>query len=231
MTKCVNCGREIPPGKFCAYCGAEVSKASNGPLPPSFDPSTLSPRYEESSSGGEPTLVNRMARAMRLDVSLYEEVEKDEKAMNQAVAVVVISSICAGIGSMIGSLSEGGAGLALVGSIVGMITALIGWFIWSFITYFVGTRITKGQETKADYGELLRTIGFSSSPGVINVLSFIPLVSFIAGIWQLAAMIVAVRQALDFTTTRAILTCIIGWIVNMLILVLIGGLMAIPFLL
>ncbi|UCD73728.1 MAG: YIP1 family protein [Candidatus Bathyarchaeota archaeon] len=172
-----------------------------------------------------------MIRAMRLDVSLYEEVEKDENAMNQAVAVVVISSICAGIGSMISSLSEGGAGLALVGSIVGMITALIGWFIWSFVTYFVGTRITKGQETKADYGELLRTIGFSSSPGVINILSFIPLVSFIVGIWQLAAMIVAVRQALDFTTNRAILTCILGWITYMLLLILFGGLMAIPFLL
>lgn len=231
MTKCVNCGRDIPPGKFCAYCGAEVSKASNGPLPPPFDPSILSPKYEESSSERDPNLVGRMIRAMRLDASLYEEVEKDETAMNQAVAVVVISSICAGIGSMIRSISEGGTGLVLVGSIVGMITALVGWFLWSFITYFVGTKITKGKETKADYGELLRTIGFSSSPGVVNLLSFIPLVSFIVGIWQLAAMIVAVRQALDFTTNRAILTCIIGWIANMLLLVLVGGLMAIPFLL
>jgi hypothetical protein len=172
-----------------------------------------------------------MIRAMRLDASLYEEVEKDENAMNQAVAVVVIGSICAGVGSLIRSISEGGTGLALVGSIVGMITALIGWFIWSFITYVVGTRITKGRETQADYGELLRAIGFSSSPGVFNILSFLPLVSFLVGIWQLAAMIVAVRQALDFTTTKAILTCIIGWIANVLLWVLVGGLMAIPFLL
>ena len=167
---------------------------------------------------------------MRLDVSLYEEVEKDEGAVNQAVTVVIVSSICAGIGSLIRSLFGGGTGIVLIGAIVWMIVTLVGWFIWSFIIYIVGTRITKGQETQADYGELLCTIGFSSSPGVFNILSFIPFVPFAVGIWQLVAMVVAVRQALDFSTTKAIMTCIIGWIVNTILGILIGGMMALPFL-
>jgi len=55
------------------------------------------------------------------------------------------------------------------------------------------------------------------------------LISLVASIWALIAMVIAVRQALDFTTGRAILTCIVGWIVMVVILTAIGLLIAIPF--
>ena len=172
-------------------------------------------------------LVSRMMRAMKLDASLYEEVERDSGALTQAVMVVVISSICAGVGSLIGSLFRGGLGLGLFGAISGIILALIGWLIWSFLTYIIGTKLLKGPRTSADYGELLRTIGFSSAPGVFSVLNFIPFASLIVGLWQLAAMVIAVRQALDFDTVKAVLTCVIGWFANLLIAMM----MALPFLL
>jgi len=162
-------------------------------------------------------LIIRMIRAARLDVSLYEEVEKDVKATNQAILVVVIASICAGIGVAIGGQMAGGLGGLVSGLIIGVITALISWFVWSFITYFIGTRVFKGPKTEATYGELLRCIGFSSSPGVLRILIFIPIlgaiIAFIASIWSLVAMVIAVRQALDFSTGRAIATCIVGFIV------------------
>lgn len=166
-------------------------------------------------------LINRMIRAARLDVSLYEEVEKDVKATDQAILVVIIASICAGIGMAIAGQMSGGLGGLVFGLAVGAITALIGWFIWSFITYFIGTRVFKGPKTEATYGELLRCIGFSSSPGVIRILSFIPILGgiifFVASIWSLVAMVVAVRQALDFSTGRAIATCLVGFIVLVVI--------------
>ena len=166
-------------------------------------------------------IVNRMIRAARLDVSLYEEVEKDVTATNEAVLVVVIASICAGIGMAIGGQMAGGLGGLVFWLAVGAITALIGWFVWSFITYFIGTRVFKGPKTESSYGELLRCIGFSSSPGVLRILSFIPIVgaiiAFVAMIWSLVAMVIAVRQALDFTTGRAIATCIVGFIVLVII--------------
>jgi len=171
-------------------------------------------------------LTNRMIRAMKLDSSLYEEVERDETAMNQAITVVVISSLCAGVGSLLNQMFKGRFGV--FGLITVVISALIGWLIWSYITYFIGTRLFKGAETSAEYGELLRTIGFSNSPGVFNIFNFIPLVSLIVGIWQLASMIIAVRQALDFDTTKAILTCIVGWIAYIIIAIVLGGLMALP---
>jgi hypothetical protein len=159
---------------------------------------------------------NRMIRAAKLDVSLYEEVEADKGALGQAMAVVVLSSIAAGLGS---------TGMGVGGILMGTIAALIGWYIWAYLTYFIGTKVLSEPQTKADHGELLRTIGFSSSPGLIRVFGLIPglagIVFLVASIWMLIAMIIAVRQALDYhSTSRAIGVCLIGWIIQALILVL-----------
>jgi hypothetical protein len=160
---------------------------------------------------------DRIIRAAKLDVDLYEEVEADKGAMGQAMGVVVLSSIAAGVGT----IARGGLG----GMLIGTILALVGWYVWAYITYFIGTKFLPEPQTKADYGELLRTIGFSSSPGLIRVLSIIPglgrVVFLVASIWMLVAMIIAVRQALDYESTlRAVGVCVIGWIIQALFLML-----------
>jgi hypothetical protein len=168
-------------------------------------------------------LLDGMIRAAKLDVNFYEKVEADKGSFGQAMAVVVLSSIAAGIGSI------GQAGV--VGILTGTIAALIGWYIWAYLTYFIGTKFLAEPQTKADYGELLRTIGFSSSPGVIRILGIIPglnvIVNLVAGVWMLVAMVVAVRQALDYKSTgRAVGVCIIGWIIQMVITVLLFSIFA-----
>lgn len=160
------------------------------------------------------SFTNRMVRAAKLDVNLYEEVEADKQAMGQAMGVVVLASLAAGIGSV------GTTGIS--GLLLGTIGALAGWFIWAFITFFVGTKILPEPQTEADYGELLRTIGFSSSPGLLRILGVVPILGPIifigCGIWMLVAMIIAVRQALDYKSTwRAVGVCIIGWIIQMVL--------------
>ncbi len=160
---------------------------------------------------------NRIIRAAKLDVALYEEVEADKSALGQAMGVVVLSSIAAGIGST--------AKAGLLGMLMVVVVALIGWYIWAYLTYFIGTKLLPEPQTKADHGELLRTIGFSSSPGLIRVLGIIPglqsIVFPIAAIWMLVAMIIAVRQALDYTSTlRAIGVCIIGWVIQIALFIL-----------
>jgi len=160
---------------------------------------------------------DRIIRAAKLDVHLYEEVEADKGAMGQAMAVVILSSIAGGIGTP--------AGLGLGVIFIGTIAALVAWYIWAFLTYFIGTKLLPEPQTKADVGELLRTIGFSSSPGLIRVLGIIPflrgLVFLIAGVWMLVAMVIAVRQALDYQSTlRAVGVCIVGWIAQAAVLML-----------
>jgi len=160
---------------------------------------------------------DRIIRAAKLDVRLYEEVEADTGAMGQAMGVVVLSSIAAGVGSI--------ARVGLGGIFTGTIVALIGWYVWAYLTYFIGTKFLPEPQTKANPGELLRTIGFSSSPGLIRVLGIFPglagVVFPVAAIWMLVAMVIAVRQALDYKSTlRAVGVCVIGWVIQILILLL-----------
>lgn len=155
-------------------------------------------------------LIDRMIGAARLDAATYEEVEADTNATGQAMAVVLLSSVAAGIGALGHTQGAGVIGAA--------IAALAGWVIWAGLTYLIGTRLLPEPQTRADFGELLRTIGFSSSPGVLRALAFVPIlgwiVAIIASIWMLAAMIVAIRQALDYSSTwRAVAVALIGWIV------------------
>ena len=112
--------------------------------------------------------------------------------------------------------------LGVVGLVIGTFGALIGWFIWAYMTYFIGTKLLPEPQTHADQGQLLRTIGFSSAPGLIRVLAIIPslanMVHLIAGIWMLVAMVIAVRQALDYhSTLRAVGVCVIGWVTQTVI--------------
>jgi hypothetical protein len=151
------------------------------------------------------SLTDRMLAAAKLEVWAYEEVEADETATSQAAIVVVIVAVARAIGSW-----EGGLG-AIIG---GAISAILGWLLWSAITYFIGTRLFHGTAT---WGELLRTIGFAQAPGVLLILAAIPLVGwlvrFAVFVWILIAGIVAIRQALDFDTGRAVATAVIGWLV------------------
>jgi hypothetical protein len=165
------------------------------------------------------TFVERMVRAGKLDVTLYEEVENDTAAMGQALGVVVLSSVAAGIG----------AGTGVQGFILGTIASLLGWAFWAWITYFIGTRWLREAGTHADWSQLARTIGFAQAPGILRVVGIIPflqgLVFLVTAIWTLVAVIIAVRQALDFTSTlRAAAVCFIGWLVQVVLTALVMAL-------
>ena len=169
----------------------------------------------------------RVIRAAKLDASLYEEVEKDTQALPQAMGVVILSAVAAGIG-LASRIKVGMAGI-----LFGAFAGLISWYIWALLTYLIGTKFLPEPQTKADLGELLRTIGFSSSPGLIRVLGIIAgferAVFSFAAAWMLVAMVIAVKCALDYKSIwRAVGVCLIGWIVQVLLLAflltLFGGL-------
>lgn len=168
---------------------------------------------------------DRIIKSALLDPNIYEEVEADKESMGQAAIVVILSSVAAGIGS-IGT--NGIAGLVFV-----TVIALIGWLVWAFLTFYIGTKLLPEPQTKSDYGELLRTIGFASSPGLIRVLGIIPwigtIVFVIGGIWMLVAMVIAVRQALDYKSTlRAVGVCVIGWIIQFVVILLLFRILGVP---
>ncbi|MFP4417633.1 MAG: YIP1 family protein [Chitinivibrionales bacterium] len=157
---------------------------------------------------------SRIGKAIILDKDIYEEVEADRSALGQATGVVVLSSIAAGIGTY----QEAGA----AGLLLGLVSALVGWYIWAYLTYFIGAKLLPEAQTEADHGQLLRTLGFASAPGLFRVFGIVPflggVVILVASIWMLMATVIAVRQALDYTSTfRAFGVCFIGWLIQIIL--------------
>jgi len=166
-------------------------------------------------------MIKPMIGAAKLDIAIYEEVEADTSATRQAMVVVVLVALATGIGTY---GSGGPAGL-----VVGIVAGIGAWALWAWITYFVGTTVLKSAETEANWGQLARTLAFAQSPGVLKVFGFIPVlgpwVFFIASIWQLVAMVIAIRQALDYTSTwRAVGVAVVGFIPYVIVIGLVYAL-------
>ena len=155
-------------------------------------------------------LFSRMIRAAKLDPELYEEVEADESAFSDALIIVALS----GVATMAGLTGR----LNLGELISGLVLGILAWAGWSALAFLVGTRICPEPQTKADWGELLRTTGFATTPAMLSILGIFPvfagLITIMASVWILLAFGVAVRQALDYrSTSRAIAVCFVGWVV------------------
>jgi len=149
---------------------------------------------------------------MALDVNAYEDVEADEGATTHAAITVVLASIAAGVGAR--RLGSAPGSVLVFGAV-----ALVLWAAWSLLTFEVGARLLPGRRTHSSVGELLRTLGFSVSPGLLLVLGALPGLTLpifaMVAVWMLVAMIVAVRQALDYSSTgRAIAVCVVGWLLT-----------------
>jgi hypothetical protein len=167
------------------------------------------------------TFVQRMIGAAKLDPAAFEEVENDRTATPQALGVVILASVAGGL-----AMGDG-----LRGLVVGTIAGLIGWVVWAWLIHFIGTRWLPEPETRADTGELLRVLGFASAPGILRIVGILPflakLVLAVTAIWTLIAVVIGVRQALDYRSTgRAIGVCLIGWLVQIAIFAVFGLLLS-----
>lgn len=152
------------------------------------------------------TLSERMLGAARLETATYEDVERDRTATPQALIVVVLTALAAGLGF--------GAGLR--GILINTVAAIVLWAIWAALVFWIGTRLLPETQTRADWGEVARTVGFAQSPGVLRVLGVIPIlgdfIRAIVDVWVLIATVIAVRQALDYSSLgRAVGVCLVGW--------------------
>ncbi|HKB11275.1 MAG TPA: hypothetical protein VKD69_11485 [Vicinamibacterales bacterium] len=174
-----------------------------------------------TTAAASTSFVMRLIGAISVDPVTYEEVEGDPTATGQALLVVLLSSLSAGIGAR-GFVSSSTAGVLFISAV-----AMVAWAAWALVTYTIGTRLMPEPQTRADVGQLLRTIGFSSAPGMLRIFGIVPGAApaafAITSLWMLVAMVVAVRQALDYTSTaRAVAVCLLGWTLALAIAVTVG---------
>jgi hypothetical protein len=169
------------------------------------------------------TFTERMLGASRLDQTTYEEVEADTGATGQALGVVVLTGLASGIG----------LGAGVTGLVLGTLATVLGWYVWAFIIYFIGTRWFPEPQTHADWGQVLRTVGFANTPGILRVIGVIPflrgIVFVVTAVWVLVAVVIAVRAALDYTSTlRAVGVCVAGWVIQWFIFGVVAALLGAP---
>ena len=169
-------------------------------------------------------MISRGLRAAKLDVTLYNEVEADASLNRQALMVVIFAAVLSFIGSAVGGLFSSSISTTLLLAVFIAVWTVVGYYIWSYLTWFIGTRFFGGT---AEPGELMRTIGYAYAPQWLNVLNFIPCVgailSIVVSIWSLVAGIIAIREALDVDTGKAVITAIIGWLVIFVVTLVITG--------
>ncbi len=168
------------------------------------------------------TFLQRAIGAARLSVPIFEEIEADRTATAQALVIVVLSNLAAGIGLTSGVLNAPVLHRVML--------ALLLWVFWAIATYIVGVYLMPEPQTQTDVGELLRTIGFAASPGMLRIFGMVPVIGgtiyVIATVWMLVAIVIAIRQALDYNSTgRAIVVCVITGLIGVVMAALFGALL------
>jgi hypothetical protein len=163
-------------------------------------------------------MIDRMRRATMLDRLLYQEAENDRSLTQEALLIVVIVSLVNGIGALLGGIIAGRFGHALLGAVLAVVIGIVNYYIWSYVTYFVGTSFLGGT---ADVGEVLRVLGYAYTPQLLRLLGFIPCVGWVFSlgglVLSLVAAVIGLREALDFDTGKAVLTAVIGWVIILII--------------
>ena len=173
------------------------------------------------------TYTSRLMRAIALDASVFEEIEHDRGALAGALATVLLATFAAGVGA------GGWRGVSLRTFLIFAVIALVSWSVWAVVTLEIGGRVMPEPQTRATYSEMLRPLGFAAAPGLMMAFAAFPVVTglvfAVAAVWMLAAMVLAVRQALDYTSTgRAIAVCVLGWVLALVMSVTLGVLFSQP---
>lgn len=169
-------------------------------------------------------LWRRMRMAALLDADIYEEVEADHSSIRQAVLIVTVACLVSAAARYLMGVQAGVAsdrlGLQVVLSLLEPVAIWVGGSAFAFM---VGASFFRGPDTETDFKEVLRTTGFAFTPALLHIFAVVPpaalglSIDLLARAWTFACVVVAIRQALDFTTLRAVGTfggaAILLWLV------------------
>jgi hypothetical protein len=169
-------------------------------------------------------MVERIMRVLKLDKAVFPEIGNDPKATTEAGIIVVVVSLLTGIGS---GFQGGFFGRVVWELIAGVV---LGWLLWAFVTYFIGTSLFQGKTTVE---EMLRVLGYASAPRLLGFFSFIPcvgpIVALAGTILSLVAGFIAVREAMEFDTGKAVITVLIGWLVYLVVTVILAPILGLGY--
>lgn len=175
-------------------------------------------------------MIDRLVRAGKMDPVLYQEVERNPGLSSEALRVVVLVSAASGAGSLLSHLMQGQLLTGIGSAIAAVILGVVAYYVWSFAVLIVGTKMLGGT---ADFGEVSRCIAYAYAPNALAIFGFVPalggLITLVGSVWALVLGIVAIRQAMNFSTGPAIATAVIAWIVMAIVIAVITLVLLVPF--
>jgi hypothetical protein len=176
-------------------------------------------------------MIDRILRAIRLDWTVFREIAEDQNALTEAAIIVAIVTFLSGVGTFIGALiADASFGTAFLGFLNAWLISgiLLGWILWAVLTYFVGTMLFQG---KTDIPEMLRVLGYANAPNLLGIFGFIPcvgwLIALAGAILALIAGVLAVREAMEFDTTKAIITVVVSWVIAFVLSLIVGAILGV----
>lgn len=154
-------------------------------------------------------LFNRMLRAIKLDRHLFEEIVSDPSIQGQSIWAVAIYAMATGFGtfSMIGGTAVN----------IGLLSAMIAWYVWAFSLFYFGTRFLGGRTTSVDRKTIMRVTAFACAPGIFRLLGIIPktttIVFIVTSLWILIAAVIGLKAVFSesHSSKLAALT-IVTWV-------------------
>lgn len=164
------------------------------------------------------TLINDIRRAVTFDASFYRQAANDDRYSQQALTIVMVVAALSGVGAFLSNIFSANFIGAIVGLVLGIGFAIVGYFVWVYVVQYVGAQFFQGRATAP---QLQRTLGYAYAPTVLGFFSFIPclggLVALAGSLWALACGFFAVREVHQLDDGKTLLTVIIGWVVVMVI--------------
>lgn len=173
--------------------------------------------------GSNASYADRIRGVLMLDARTFRDVEQDTDANGQAALTVVLAALATGLTAILGrDIVQDSLGL--------LISSILQWIVFSLVAYFVGTMFFATPQTSVTPGQVLRTIGFAQAPKFFAILGIIPLLGWLVGlvvfVWFLAAAIMALKEAFEFDTGKAIgtgIVALIGIIIVDIVLAVVFG--------
>jgi uncharacterized membrane protein YvlD (DUF360 family) len=164
-------------------------------------------------------LLARAGRVLRLDRAVFREVADDPLATGQALFIFVVLALASGVA---GIFNPNQPGPPLLKFVAEVLSSLVGWSLMVFLALIAG-RALKGQ---GNFTRSFRAIAFAQVPEVITWLKIIPrvgsLFEIVGTLMGLAAIWLALQEALLLSRWRALLIPIVALFVVAVTIVIVG---------
>jgi hypothetical protein len=146
-------------------------------------------------------LGNWLLRLAKLDLTVFDDIKDEAAATVPAMAVVVVATLLAGLGSWLWWFNEidyKNGEVFLKSLILGGIFQCGLWYLWVYIAAMV---LSRGFGAATDLSQMARTMGLAFAPMAISLLVVVSILAVPFGVIAVGLTLILSNVAIAATTT------------------------------